>query len=387
MAVCWDNAQAKSAAAKVAVGDWIERVYNRRRRHSAIAMMSPVNFERPTHSDGTSRLTLCPPNGVKPTVVDTGKQRLMCLKSLHTVPVIYRKYVRRVIALAGVVGFLGMSAPASWGAPGDSDTPVADSPTMTMTLTDLGYGSTLAFYGLQGTQDLTLPILHGLRPAALNATAVVPVNLRAGLIIVTQNEREIARLNLPTTDQTPIVIPLAGATVIDDSVTLTLRAYLLPLEGNCVYPWSPLSLVNGMVSYTGVEQPPVTVAHFLPPVLRKLTIFVPQSPSVAEADATVQLAAAAAARYGKQAPEIAVLPLAEGQAAPPTPPRPLERQIVVKEGPDNGLSLQGSTGVPWLLISGPLGAAAESDTALLFGNLSQLALASKAVVGSLKSSL
>jgi putative transposase len=62
-AVCWDNAQQESfwatmkvefydrylwptkAAAKLAVGDWIERVYNRRRRHSALAMMSPVDFE------------------------------------------------------------------------------------------------------------------------------------------------------------------------------------------------------------------------------------------------------------------------------------------------------------------------------------------------------
>lgn len=61
--VCWDNAQAESfwatlkvefydrylwptkAAAKLAVGDWIERVYNRRRRHSAIGMISPVQFE------------------------------------------------------------------------------------------------------------------------------------------------------------------------------------------------------------------------------------------------------------------------------------------------------------------------------------------------------
>ena len=33
------------AAAKLAVGDWIERVYNRRRRHSALAMISPVDFE------------------------------------------------------------------------------------------------------------------------------------------------------------------------------------------------------------------------------------------------------------------------------------------------------------------------------------------------------
>ena len=62
-AVCWDNAQAESfwatlkvefydrylwptkAAARLAVGDWIERVYNRRRRHSSLAMMSPVDFE------------------------------------------------------------------------------------------------------------------------------------------------------------------------------------------------------------------------------------------------------------------------------------------------------------------------------------------------------
>ena len=82
--VCWDNAAAESfwatlkvefydrylwptrAAAKLAVGDWIERVYNRRRRHSALGMISPVEYRRPIHSDGTSRLTLCPPNGVKP---------------------------------------------------------------------------------------------------------------------------------------------------------------------------------------------------------------------------------------------------------------------------------------------------------------------------------
>jgi len=62
-AVCWDDAQAESfwatlkaafydgylwptkVAAKLAVGDWIERVYNRRRRHAALAVMRPVEFE------------------------------------------------------------------------------------------------------------------------------------------------------------------------------------------------------------------------------------------------------------------------------------------------------------------------------------------------------
>jgi putative transposase len=32
-------------AARLAVGDWIERIYNRRRRHSKIGMISPVEFE------------------------------------------------------------------------------------------------------------------------------------------------------------------------------------------------------------------------------------------------------------------------------------------------------------------------------------------------------
>ena len=62
--VCWDNAPAESfwstlktefynrrrwatkADAKLAVGRWLEERYNRKRRHSAIAMMTPVQFEQ-----------------------------------------------------------------------------------------------------------------------------------------------------------------------------------------------------------------------------------------------------------------------------------------------------------------------------------------------------
>jgi putative transposase len=61
--VCWDNAAAESfwatlkvefydrylwptkTAAKRAVADWVERIYNRRRRHSALGMISPVEYE------------------------------------------------------------------------------------------------------------------------------------------------------------------------------------------------------------------------------------------------------------------------------------------------------------------------------------------------------
>lgn len=295
----------------------------------------------------------------------------------------FRKALGRAIALAGVVGFLVINAPAaSWGAPADPVT--ATDSTTTLTLADLGSSSTLEFWGLTNNVPLTLPVLHGLTPTALNATVELPINLRSGLITVTQGDRTIARVNLPTTDQAPIVIPLTGAEVIDNFLSVTVRTYLVPLDGFCLYPESPLRLANGTVTYTGAELPPTTVAHFLPPVLRKLTIYLPQSPSTAESDTAIRLATSTASHYGKQAPEIVVVPLQEGQAAPPTPPAPLERQVVVKEGPDNGLSLQGATGVPWLLVSGPLGQTDESNTAVLFSDLSELAFSSRAAVESLK---
>ncbi|OBH06455.1 hypothetical protein [Mycobacterium sp. E1747] len=303
---------------------------------------------------------------------------------MHTVPVKYRRRLGKVVALAAVVGFLVMSAPASWGAPGDPAT-AADSPTLS--LTDIGSAPSLEFWGVTSTQQLTVPVLHGLTPTAMNATVEMPINLRSGVLTVTQGERTLARLNLPSTDQAPIVIPLAGAEVNDNWLTVTLRSYLVPLDGYCLYPWSPLRLTNGSITYTGVELPPTTVADFLPPVLRKLSIYLPPSPSPNESDTAIQLAASTAAHYGRQTPEIAVIPLAEGQAAPPAPPQPLERQIVVKEGPDNGLSLQGVSGVPWLLMSGPLGQSDESNTAVLFNDVSQLALSSKAAVEQLKPSV
>lgn len=273
-----------------------------------------------------------------------------------------------------------MSAPVSQAAPGDAGA----TESTTLALADVGSSSTLSFWGFTSSQQLSVPVLHGLTPTALNATVELPINMRSGQLTVTQGERTITRLNLPTTDQAPIVLPLTGAEVADNWVSVTVRSYLVPLDGYCLYPESPLRLVNGTINYTGVEQPPTTVAHFLPPVLRKLTIFLPQAPSTAESDTAIQLATSAAAHYGRQAPEIAVVPLPDGQQAPPTPPQPLERQVVVKEGSDAGLSLQGNTGVPWLLISGPLGRTDESDTALLFNDLSRLALVSRASAESLK---
>ena len=286
---------------------------------------------------------------------------------------VYRRCVARVVALAGVIACLALSSPA-WGEPPE------DAPSSTLSLTDLGSSPTLEFYGLQDTRQLTLPVPPGLTPAALNATVELPVIPRPGTITVTQDDRTLARVALPATDQTPIVIPLTGATVSNNWVTLTVRVYLSPEGGYCMDPTNPLRLTSGTVTFTGPERPPATVADFLPAALQKLTILLPNSPSQAESDAAVHLAAAVASRYDKQAPDITAILLPAGQAAPPTPPLPLERQVVIKEGPDSGLSVQGAEGAPWLLVSGPAGEL-TNQTRLLTSTLSPLAMSSKAVAG------
>ena len=288
----------------------------------------------------------------------------------------FGRYVGKAIALAGVVGLLALSAPASWSAPAHADT---DADSFTLALTDLGFGSTLQFYGLESTQWLTLPVPDGLTPTALHTTVELPINLQSGVITVTQGERTIATLDLPATDQAPIVIPLAGAEVIDKAVTVVVRANLVPIDKSCFRWHSPLRLVNTKLGYAGAEQPPRAVADFLPPVLRRLTIFVPQSPSEAESNGAVHLATAYAAHYATRALEIAVAPLSGEQTAPTAPPRPMERQIVIKDGPGMGLSIQGSTDAPWLLISRPPRGIEGSDIDPLFSD------ASNAVAGAPKS--
>jgi hypothetical protein len=280
-----------------------------------------------------------------------------------------------------VVGMISSWSPAAMAAPEDGS---ETTPTSTLNLVALGANSTLSFYGAQGTESLTLPVPPGLVPAELTAVVEIPVNLQAGVLTVTQGDRTISRMPLPVADRVPVVIPLAGLNVVENAVTLTLRSYLVPLEGSCLNPASPLRLTDAAIRFDGGEVPPATVADFLPPVLSKLTIFIPARPLISESDAAVRLATAVVARYGKQDPKVAVAALAEGQADPDEPSPPMERQIVIREGPQATVGLRGD-GIPALVITGPPDQL-TNQTRLLSSDVSRLALSSKAVVGPLKSS-
>lgn len=285
---------------------------------------------------------------------------------------------RRLAVAAAVLATAMWMAPAAHAAP---EGPGALSNSPTIGLADMGTSAPLAFYGDQGTATLTFPVPQGLIPVALNAIVELPINVRSGTLTVTQDERTIARVPIPPADQAPIVIPLPGVDIVDNSVTVTLRTYLVPIEGYCLDPTNPLRLVNGTVTFDGVEAPPTTVADFLPPVLRKLTIAIPPKPTKVESEAAVRMAAAAVARYGTQTTTVVVTALGAQDAVPTLP---FEREIVIQEGPDPGLSLQGGAGpIPSLRIAGPANEL-TNQTRLLSSDISRLALSSKAVAGPLR---
>jgi hypothetical protein len=285
---------------------------------------------------------------------------------------------QRLRILAAIVLLAVLSAPPAAAEPDDPAPPAATGPMLT--LTELGVVAPLAFYGDRGTTELTFPVPRGLIPQSLTATVEIPINVRSGTITVMQRDRTITRVPLPPDDLEPITIPLTGAAIEDDAVTVTLRTYLVPVQGYCLDPTNPLRLTNAVVSFGGTERPPGSVADFLPPVLRKLTIAIPAIPDLAESDAAVRLATDVTAHYGQQPTAITIVRI--GAALPPA--APFERRIVIQQGPDTGVVLQPVPGgMPNLRISGPDNEL-TNQTRLLANDISRLALTSKAVVGPLR---
>lgn len=250
-------------------------------------------------------------------------------------------------------------------------------------LSDLGGNDNIWFSGRSNTSSawVSFTVPRGLVPTTLNATLEVPVPMRSGFLSVTQNGRTLSRLPLPAEDRPGLAIPLTGLEVSGDWVSIGLTVTAQPVQdGWCWDPISPIRLVNSSISFTGNPAPPTTVATFLPPNLRKVTIAVPPKPSDAETSAAVQLAAAMATRYGWQDNDISVVPL---DAAGTLPESAFgERQIIVKEGPDKGVSLLPKPGTPALLISGT-GDELTNQTRLLTDPSLDFALSTKAVAGPL----
>ncbi|MCZ4552789.1 hypothetical protein [Gordonia rubripertincta] len=285
------------------------------------------------------------------------------------------------ITTAAIVVIPACALPSAVAAPGDGGSP-SQSPVLA--LPTLGAGDTLSFFGQQGTQTVTIPVPSGLAPSELRATVELPPNLQGGSISAVQQDRTLSRVDVPTADRAPITIPLRGASVVENSVAITLQSFLEPTGGLCVFDKAdPMRLTDASVAFTGTETAPMSVAEFLPPVLEKLTVSVPETPSQSESNAAVALSSAVVAYYGAQPVEVLVQGLPAGRNAPDTPSAPLERQITIIEQPTSGVTLLEGPGVPALVISGPA-AELSNQTLLLTSDISRLAVSSRAVAGPLR---
>lgn len=283
-------------------------------------------------------------------------------------------------ALVATVALLVGISPPAQAQPDTGPDPAIG--TTTLSLTDAGLQNGLQFYGDTGQTTLTFPVPSGLRPTTLNTTLNLPFGITSGTVTVTQDDRLISKVGLPPADFAPVVIPLDAVVVTDDVVDLTLRLTALADDRYCLDADHPVVLTNGSITFTGSVSTPTTVADFLPPVLRTLTIGVPESPSQAESGTALQLAAALLLRYRSQAPQITLVPLPGDAASIDGPPQPFERRIVVKEGGEEGLSLSGGPD-PQLRISGAPDRLPDQARLLTDGNLT-MAVGTDVVTGTLR---
>lgn len=255
--------------------------------------------------------------------------------------------MRRVTALAGVVAAVLWTSPVAAAEPATFASDLS-----TVTLADLGASDSVEFFIRRNTvvTGMTFPVPLGLTPVELRTRVELPVDLTYGNLTVSQGGRTIARVNLPKEDRGEMVIPLTGVEVSGGWVNLTLAMTAVAPDAYCWDADAPIRLTGGAVTFSGSAIVPTSVADFLPAVLDKVSIALPSKPSPAEADAAVQAAAAVAKHNGPKT-DVVIAALPEGPVTFNAPAAPLERQIVVKEGGEKGLSLQGS-GIPSLLISG-----------------------------------
>ncbi|WP_245650194.1 hypothetical protein [Millisia brevis] len=274
-----------------------------------------------------------------------------------------------ILAAATVIGL----PPAALAVPGDPPPPLF--------LDEVGSARTLSFPGATGEMSLSLPIPGDLVPVALRGVTESPAFVGGGTIDVVQGDRILSRTPIDPAPNAPIELPLNGIETEGAAADLRILTRL-NVDNTCVInPDNAFRIIDTQVEYAGREAIPQTVADFLPPVLRQLTLYIPDDVRQEEGAAAVSLAAAITAHYGSAHPRIVTASLPRASMTPPTAPGPLERQIVISTDRPAGLGIgPGPEGSTFLTIGGAADQLATQST-LLVSDLAQIAVASAAVAG------
>jgi len=260
-------------------------------------------------------------------------------------------------ATALLVGVTVVTAALAGSATADAATVAPSAAPVTLTSSQMGLPDNLSLSGSGSATTVQIPVPQGLQAEALAGTIEVPTNVGSGYISVTSGTQQLAVVSTPPVGSNQatvnLLVSLAGAKQVDQRIPLTLQYRQTSGTRFCNSSQS-FVLVNPRVAFGGTAVTPTTVANFFPPILQKLTIYVPPTPTPGEQSAALGLAAAIAERYRPQAVQLSVVSLPESDPLPVAPPlTQFARAVVIRQSGTAGLTVvNGGLSGTVLVISG-----------------------------------
>lgn len=214
----------------------------------------------------------------------------------------------------------------------------------------LGVAEVLEFPDRSAEVAIPIPVPEGLTPRSLSTTVQLPVDLDRGHLEAWSGDLLLARVVLqPDVESERVTIPLDRGRVRNDVLDLTLRT-VLHSQGEACPDWTDraLELRDSEVDFAGEPEAPRVLADFVPSVLERLEIYLPDEPTHAESEAAAQLALLASTRFGGSGLEVEVLP-ASGPRAPTA--SPFTRRAEIREADESRIDLTDDA-VPTAVITG-----------------------------------
>ncbi|QDP95702.1 hypothetical protein FOE78_07085 [Microlunatus elymi] len=247
--------------------------------------------------------------------------------------------------------------------------PSAQAQPISFGLDQLGQSATLGFADSTSSQ-LVLPVPRGTRPDRLTGTAEISADGVDGRLLVSTGAGRLDSIDLGSKAGQAIGldIDLSAVPVTGNAVSVTIQ--VLPRTGYCHPPDATGTVLRDLaLSYSGSPAAPESIGEFLPPVLPKLILAVPDNVDADLGTAAARLATAITQRYLPAQPEISV------QTGPVPEPSGLTRVIELTGSGDAGLALGSDT--RRLQITGT-GAGVVAQVAGLTGDLGTIATGSRA---------
>ncbi|MGV0773096.1 hypothetical protein [Mycobacterium syngnathidarum] len=249
---------------------------------------------------------------------------------------------------------------------------------VTLTWPSLGLNPGMVL-GPYSPTDFTMPVPAGLTAVRVRGMIHAPMNIDGGVLEINDGDgRFLAAVGLPPAASaapvTPFDVDISAAHVQTSSVKLTFTVRPGGNYDRICGPLQQLTLSDLTTVFTGAEAPVNTVATFFPPVLKQVTLYVPNDASPSEQQAVLTLTSTLARIYRPQPLAISVVRQPRGAVPPPAPQ--MARAVVVEQTEKSGsagltVEKPGSPGV-YVRVSGK-GNELSTQVSLLSNQLQSLA--------------